>query len=184
MRTLRGRAGYTLVEIMMVLAILAIVSGIGAALLTQIQNYYLTVNAHNTIQHDDRVALDLMDRFLRQAQSSTICIDSPASATPCSCMGGLSTNGGYWSRICFTSVDGRKMRFYQNGSQLIMAIENSGGSAYYTATASRNLYYLAFSFDNSNNTSIINVALSASQAVQLGRKDILEMSIQKVRVMN
>lgn len=184
MTRLSSRRGFTLVEAMIVVAILSIVASVGALLMTQIQNFFLTVNAHNIIQHDDRVALDLMDRFLRQAQASTICIDSPASSTPCSCMGGLSTNGGYWSRICFTTIDGRGMRFYQDGSKMIIGIQNSGGSNYYKATISRNLYYLAFSFDNSNNTSIINVALSASQAVQRGRKDILEMSIQKVRVMN
>lgn len=179
-----SRRGYSLIEIMMVVTILGIIGSVGGLLFKQLQTFYMTVNARDIVQRDDRVSLEIMDRFIRQAQKSTICIDSPGASSPCACMGGLATAGGYWSRICFTTIDGRSLRFYANGSTLTMSLKPSGGAVYDTTNLSRNLCYLAFSFPNTNDPSIINVALATSQAVQLSKQNVLAMSIQKVRVMN
>jgi prepilin-type N-terminal cleavage/methylation domain-containing protein len=184
MRGPASRRGYSLIEVMMVVTIVGILGSVGGLIFTQLESFYVTVNARTIIQRDDRASLDIMDRFLRQAQKATVCIDSPGSSPACSCMGGLGTSGGYWSRICFSTIDGRNLRFFQNGTTLSMALQPSSGGSYDSSTLSKNVCYLAFSFSNTNDPSIISVALASSQAVQLSRQDVLEMSIQKVRIMN
>jgi prepilin-type N-terminal cleavage/methylation domain-containing protein len=164
-RSLRRRLGYTITEMMIATAIVATVSSIGATLMIRLQNFYLTTTARNDIQRDARGALDIINRQLRQAVSTSIQIDSPA-------------NQGYYSRISFNSVDGRAMKFYQNGNQLIAYSTTT------TAVLSNNLYYLAFSFPDSQNPTIVNVSMTMFKNIQLGRRSVLQMSIQKVRVMN
>ena len=159
------RRGYTLTEMLIAVAIVGIVASLGGVLMVRLQTFYLNTVARNDIQRDARNALDFLNRQLRQAVSTTIVIDTPS-------------NQGYCSRISFTSIDGRSMMFYQSGNQLISVIDTT------QSVLSKNLYYLAFSFPYSSNPTIINVSMTMSKNVQLGQKSVLQMSIQKVRVMN
>lgn len=182
MRRFSCARGYTLIEAMLVVAIVATVASLGAAAFKKTIDFYLGASARSEIQRDARTSLDLIDNFLRQAQSSTVCIDSPGGA--CSCMSGVSSTGGYWSRVCFSTIDGRKIRFYQNGAKLMVASQAPGAANYDTTMLSGNLAYLAFAFSNTQNTTLMDVSLTTQKQIQLGLKKALALSIQKVRIMN
>lgn len=165
----RYHRGFTLTEMLLVVSIIGIVASLGSILLVQFQNFYFSANAHNTVQRDARQSLDAINRMLRQAVGSSIVIYTPR----------ISGNyQGAFSGISFNTVEGSQVSFYQNGNQLIEKVGNN------VSVLSRNLAYLAFSFPNTSQPTIVNVALSMSQNVQLGRKQVFELSNQSVGIMN
>jgi prepilin-type N-terminal cleavage/methylation domain-containing protein len=165
MRKLRSRRGYTMTEMMMVVAIVGILASVGPTLLIGLQNFFLMTSARYEVQRDARATLDTVNRYLRQAVASTMVIDTPASQGP-------------YSRIRFKHVDGRYMEFRQSGNELIQVIENR------SSTVTKNLAYIAFTFPRTDDPSIVSVSITMSKNIQLGRRKVLELTIQKVRVMN
>lgn len=167
------RAGYTLAEVMVTVAIIGILFVVGPSLLTGMENFFLMTTARNNIQRDARQSLDVMNRFLRQAKASTIVISSPP----------FGTTGGPYSQIAFQLPDGRTMRFYQYGRNLMQSTTSTNG-AITTQTIANDLAYLAFSFPRTDDPTIVSVALTMSSNIQLGQTKVLELTVQKVRIMN
>lgn len=165
MRQRLNRRGYTLVEMLMVVAIIGILATVAPLMLTQMQNFFMMTSARYEIQRDARTTLDTVNRYLRQAVASTVIMDTPVGQGP-------------FSRIRFKHVDGRYMEFRQAGSQLIQVI----GTA--QSVVSTNLIYIAFTYPHSDDTSIISVSITMGKNIQLGRRKVLELTIQKIRVMN
>lgn len=161
----RSQYGYTLVELLLVVAIVGIISSVGPLMLTQLQNFYLMTTARSEIERDARNSLDLINRMLRQGVDGTIVIDTPSSQGP-------------YSRIRFRHVDGRYIEFRQSGNNLISVIDSN------SSTVSSNLVYLAFTVPRTDNPTIISVSMTMGKAIQLGRRKVLELTIQQVRVMN
>ena len=160
-----NRRGYTLVELLMVVAIVGILAMVGPTMLVSMQNFFLMTTARYEIQRDARTTLDTVNRYLRQAVATTVILDTP-------------TGQGPFSRIRFKSVDGRYMEFCQSGNTLIQVIGNA------QTVVSKNLVYIAFTYPHSDDVSIISVSITMGKAIQLGRRKVLELTIQKVRVMN
>jgi prepilin-type N-terminal cleavage/methylation domain-containing protein len=161
---LRNRAGVTLAELLMVVAIIGIIILIVPRLLTQGVRFYLLHNAKIEIQRDARAGLDLVNRFLRQAESSTVVIDQATGQPP-------------YSRIRFTGIDGQNYKFYQQGTNLYQVARSS-------SVISKNLRYIAFTYPRYDDPSIISVAMTMERATYQGGTKALELSIEKVRVMN
>ena len=157
--------GYTLMEMMLVVAILGTMISVGSTLLIQIQNFFLMTTARAEVQRDARASLDTINRFLRQAMYGTILIDTPGG-------------GGPYSRISFSHVDGRSFSFYQSGNQLIQKVNGE------TTIISRNLIYIAFTFPRTDDPTIVSVSMTMGKNIQLGQRKFLELTIQKVRIMN
>lgn len=160
----RGR-GYTLTEMMVTVAIVGILSAVAAPLLTQMTNFWQQTTARNTIQRDVRASLDIINRFCRQAKGGTVVIDQAAGQPP-------------FSRITFASIQGETISFYQEGNRLYM----TQGSR--VSVLSKSIAFIAFTYPRSDDTSIISVAITAQAATYLGGSKALQLSIQKVRVMN
>ena len=158
------RSGFTLTEMMLVVAILGLVALSGPTLMTQIIRFYQLHNAKIEIQRDARVGLDIINRFLRQALSYTVTVDQITGQPP-------------HSRISFTTVDGRDMIFYQQGLTLFQVADS-------TTAISNNLRYIAFTYPRSDDPSIISVAMTMEKATFQGSFKALELSIEKVRIMN
>ena len=161
----RGRRGYTLVEMMIVVAIIGVLALVGPTLLINMTNFWRQTGARASIERDARVSLDVINRMLRQAQASTIVIDQVAGQPS-------------WSRISFTLIDGRTMSFYQTNNVLY----HQNGTT--VTTLCRDVGFIAFSFLRTDDTTLVSVALTTQAATYLGGSKALQLSIQKVRIMN
>lgn len=157
--------GFTLTEAMLTVLILGILSTVAAPIMRNLTNFWRQTTARNEIQRDVRKSLDLINRFLRQAQSNTIVLDQVTNQPP-------------YSRIAFTTEAGVAMSFYQTGNKLYMT---SGAK---TSMISDRLGFIAFTFPRTDDVSIISVAITMQAATYLGAKKTLQLSIQKVRIMN
>lgn len=160
-----NRRGYTLTEVLMVVAIIGMLATVGPTLLISMQSFFLMTSARYEIQRDARATLDTVNRYLRQAVATTVIVDTPSGQGP-------------FSRVRFKHVDGRYMEFRQNGSKLIQVINTA------ESVVSGNLVYIAFTYPRTDDTSIISVSITMGKSVQLGRRKVLELTIQKVRIMN
>lgn len=116
-----------------------------------------------------RASLDSINRFTRQAQSATVVIDNAAGQPPT-------------SRIQYQMVNSTgatvSMSFYQSGKKLYM---NNNGNV---SMLSDNLAFIAFTYPRSDDITIISVAMTMQSPTFRGGKKALQLSIQKVRVMN
>lgn len=160
-----GRRGYSLVEVMMVVAIVGALAMVGPRLMIQLQNFYLLTTARNEIQRDARTVLDVVNRFVRQAKYRSIIIDTPSGQGP-------------YSRIRFTHQDGRNFSYYQDGNNLVQSVDGN------TTILAYNLIYLAFTFPRSDYPRLVSVSMTMGKTIQRGQKKELELTIQKIRVMN
>lgn len=160
-----GRHGYTLTEVMISVAIIGILSTVAPPIFIQMQRFYEQNNARNDVQRDARQSLDIINRFLRQAESATITIDQVSGQPP-------------YSRISFTDIQGRSISIWQSGTYLYMKLGNN------QSVLAKNLRYIAFVFPRTDDTSIINVSTTMQELSYEGTSKALELSIQKVRIMN
>lgn len=161
----KQKNGFTLVEMMLVVAITGIIASIGPRLMVQLQSFYMLTTARGEIQRDARASLDTINRFLRQAKYRTIHIETPTNQAP-------------FSRIRFIHMDERSMTFEQQGNKLIQTINGQ------TKTIAENLVYIAFTFPRSDHPKLVSVSITMGKTIYLGRQKELELTIQKIRVMN
>jgi prepilin-type N-terminal cleavage/methylation domain-containing protein len=161
---LNSRSGFTLMESLMVAAIIGVVVLIGPKVMVNLVRFYNLHTAKIEIQRDARVALDLINRLLRQGKSYTVVIDQATNQPP-------------YSRISFETVSGEDVTFYQKGTELFIVNPS-------TVAISKNLRYIAFTYPRSDDPTIVSVAITMEKATYQGGKKALELSIEKVRVMN
>lgn len=166
MVNLKSRAGYTMPEVLVTVAILGILSGMGASMLLQINRYFIMSRTRLELQREARAIMYVVTRSLRQAQASTITIDRQSATQP------------FFSKITFTKEQGTTMTFQQNGGNFEQIVGNK------TRVLSKNLRYLAFTFPRSDNMDIISVSMTLQQAIYQGRSKALHMASEKVQVMN
>lgn len=161
----RRRAGYSLVELMMVVAVIGGLAMVGPRLMIQLQNFYMLTTARSEIQRDARAVLDVINRFIRQGKHRSIIIDTPSGQGP-------------YSRIRFTHIDGRSFSYYQSGSKLMQVVDGS------QTMLADNLVYLAFTFPRSDYPKLVSVSITMGKSIYRGQEKHLELTIQKIRVMN
>lgn len=157
--------GYSLVELMMVVAIVGTVAMIGPRLMVQLQNFYLLTTARGDIQRDARASIEIVNRFLRQARYRTIIIDSAPGQGP-------------YSRIRFEHIDGRTFQYRQEGNKLIQGVNGV------ESVLTRNLVYIAFTFPRSDYPRLVSVSMTMGKKTYLENIKELELTVQKIRVMN
>ena len=163
-KPVEDKRGFTLVEMAVVVAVVGIVVMLAPPLIVSFTRYFQYQNAKLTTQQEARVALEIMNRFLRQAQASTIQIDQVSGQPP-------------FSRIYFTTIEGKQMEFYQQNNVLYQV-----GTS--TTTLSKNLLYMAFTFPRTDNPSILSVSITTSKSTYQGGSEAIELAVQKVRIMN
>ncbi len=158
--------GYTLLEMMMVVAITGILISVGAGLTVQANRYFMLSNSKVQLQEEGRSILYVITRNLRQAQSSTITLSRYSTSEP------------YYSQITFTTSQGATMSFFQNGNLLEMQVGNM------TKILSQDIIYLAFTFPRSDDMNIISVSITFQTGIYQGGSKALHMASEEVEVMN
>jgi len=162
-------AGYTLSEALLTVAIVGILASVMAPLLINVSNFWRQTTARADIERDVRVSLETVNRFMRQGKQNTVRIDR------------YDTDQPPYSRISFQTDKGQTLTFWQEANLLKM--ELSSGTATTTILSDR-LGYVSFTYPRSDDVSIVSVAMTMEAPTYLGGKKALQLSIQKVRVMN
>jgi len=161
----KNKKGYTLVEVMVTVAILGIIFGGLASLMTMFTRYTRLNMARIDIQRDARTTMSLINKNLREAQSATVVIDQ-ASGEP------------FWSRISFTSVNGNTIVYYQDDGKLYQTVNGK------TIMLAQNMRTLRFSYPNTDDSAIISMSVCFEKSTYEGSKKALQLSVEKVRIMN
>ena len=160
----KRQSATTLIELMIVVAIMGFIVMLGPRLYLQIRRFFFMSNTRVELQREARSAMIVMTGRLRQAQSSTILIDQDTADPP-------------YSRISFTDIDGNGIRFYQDGKNLYM-VDTS------TRTLTTNLRYIAFALPKSDDLGIVSLSFTLEKSIFEGRTKALHMASEKIRVMN
>jgi prepilin-type N-terminal cleavage/methylation domain-containing protein len=163
-RTRLNERGFSLAEMLITVAIVGMVLLVVPRLIINTVRFISLYQAKTAIQRDARAALNNINRLLRQAQSSSVVIDQVSNQAP-------------HSRISFTHISGQGYQFYQSGTKLY-----SVGIS--TAMLTDNLRFITFSYPRTDDPTIISVAITMEKATYEGGTKALELSIEKVRVMN
>ena len=162
---MKKNKGFTLTEVMIVVAILGIVGSMGAVLLKNFTRYWRLNNARSSIQRDVRRCLSLMNRNLRQARATTVTIDQASGQPP-------------WSRISFNTISDDQLIYYQSGTNLQMSVNGT------VFNLSKILRTLKFTYPYTDNDTIIGINICMEEQTYDGGKKALQLSIEKVSLMN
>jgi prepilin-type N-terminal cleavage/methylation domain-containing protein len=161
----KNNRGWTLTELLIVVAIIGGLAIIGPPITTQLTRFFILGRTKLELQQEARSAIYIITRELRQAQSNSIIIDRSGTQP-------------YYSRIRFTKSQGTAVTVTQSGSSIIVTegVNNS--------TLSKNLTYLSFTFPQSDDMTIVSVSLTLQKAIYGGATKALHMASERVRVMN
>jgi prepilin-type N-terminal cleavage/methylation domain-containing protein len=161
----KNRAGITLMEMLITVAIVGGVAMIAPQVINQSTKVFILARTKMQLQREARAAMYLLTREIRQAQSNSIIIDQ-ANGQP------------YYSRISFTKAQNVNVIIRQNGTQLLLTEGNT------TTTLTSNLAYLAFTFPESDDLTIISVSMTLQEQIYGGTFKALHMASERVRVMD
>ena len=164
-RIIRGRAGYSLTEMLMAVAIIGILASVGARMMLQVNRYFIMTNTRTDLQREARDLMSVINRNLRQARADSIRIDTVPGQP-------------FYSRLTFTKIQGTTMTFYLSGTNLIQVVGSKN------RTLTKNIKHLAFTLPRSDDLSIVSVSVTLEKAIYQGRTKALHMASEKVRVMN
>lgn len=159
-----------MVEIMVTLTILAVLASVGPTLLTNMGRYWRVSMARANVQRSARNSLDMVNRNLRQATASSITITQRTSQPPYS-----------WIQFRIDKGTGAAVghyAFYQEGRYLYF-MKNGA-----TSTLADNLKYMAYTYPRTDTSGIVSVSMTFEEATFGNYRKALQLSIEKVRVMN
>ena len=164
--------GVTLTELMIAVAIMGILVSIVGTFLVNGLKFYRLTRAKGEIQRDARTNVDLINKSLRQGRASTITISRYDNThPPC-------------SKIEFTTIAGVRMRFYQYKNNFYMGRYDSTVPMWRDNKLATNLRNIFFSYPRLDDDSIISVSVCFERATYEGASKALQLSVEKVRIMN
>lgn len=172
----RSGKGFSLVELMITVALVGILMGIGPNLLLNLIRFFRLNMARAKVQQKARVCLDLINRNLRQATQSTIVVSNRSGQPPYSWITFTLSAGSGTATAGQIAVG--NYGFYQEGTNLNYMKNGS------TTTIADDLRYVAFTYPETDNSGIVSVSMTFQEATYAGYTKALQLSIEKVRVMN
>jgi hypothetical protein len=117
------------------------------------------------IPRDLRTATALITRRLRQARASTVVISNGTGQPP-------------YSRIAFTQVQGTAVTYAQVNKSLFETVNGK------TLKVLDNVQQVVFAFPMSDNIHLVSIGLTLQKQTYQGRAKALQMSVEKVEIMN
>jgi prepilin-type N-terminal cleavage/methylation domain-containing protein len=172
--TVRGRKpnGFTMVEVMVVMAIMGILALAGSKLMTQIQNYFFISRARLVTQQEARNIITMVAQDLRQARSSTIAVSRDPGQPPASRV--------YFVKVGDPGMPDVPIVYVQRGAEFFR-IQNNG----VPVSMSKNVRFVAFTFPRTEiPRELISVSLTLERGIQQGKTKALHMASESIGVMN
>jgi len=165
------QAGFTLAEIMVTVAIVGILGLVGTNLVSSAYKAWRLSEARTEAQRDARTTLTLMQKFVKQASAASLAMDSLNASEP------------PYSRLQFSTPGGDVYQFYQQQGAVVMARTPVSGTATTTVLA-KNLRYMAFSYANTNQPNLVNVATCFEVKTLSAQSKDFFMSLEKIEIEN
>lgn len=164
--------GITLTELMITIAILGMLSSIVGVFLVGGLKFVRLSRAKGEIQRDARVCIDLINRNLRQAISTSVTISRyDSNQPPC-------------SMIEFAHINNRNYRFFQKNNNFYISVKEPSAVSWSENKIASNLRNLSYTYPRIDDNSIISVSLCFEKATYEGATKTLQLSVEKVRIMN
>ena len=162
----KRRPGYTLVELMMVSAILALLFSLGSSLLMKVNVFFRSSIGKIETQRDVRNLLNLISKEIRAAKSSTVAMSRLDATQP------------PYSQIAFINIKGETVTIWQSGRSLLLQ-KNA-----VQLRLSMHLRSILFSFPSTTDPSLVRVLLTIEKSDGTGRTQALQLGGESVRVVN
>ncbi len=157
------RRGYTLTEIMIVVAILGITSGSTALVLQKTVQVQMMADALTNIQQGAFTSYDVISKLLRQGSAASVIIDR------------YDANQPPWSRLTFTNPN----------TGATISVSQRGQTLYLNNNAmSKSLRIISFAYPESSDPSIIMVSMTFEQSVGNGKSKAIQLFVQRVKIQN
>ncbi|PKM92558.1 MAG: hypothetical protein CVU80_02725 [Elusimicrobia bacterium HGW-Elusimicrobia-4] len=156
--------GFTLVELMINVAIISIIAFTLTSLFLKWIQFWQLSKAKTEVQRDARTCISAINRNLRQSTASSVVVDRYDSNQP------------PYSRISFTKKDKTHI-YYQKGQEFYQVVDS-------TTCLSKSLRAVLFIYPQTSDDSIINVSLTFEKKTYSSQTKALQLSVEKVRVMN
>jgi type II secretory pathway pseudopilin PulG len=163
-KRLASLKAFTVVELIISVTIIAIIGSFISVLMLKWVNLWNLSKANSEIQRDARSCLFIINKNLRQCTASTVAIDRLNSSQP------------PFSRISLFK-DGAPVIYYQKGRELYEVTAS-------TRVLARSLRNIQFIYPQTSDSSLISVSATFERRVAGTDTRALQMSIEKVRIMN
>lgn len=158
--------GYTLMELMVVSAIVAVIVSLGSTLYIKMNTFFRVSMAKIETQRDVRNLMELITREIRQAKASQISLSRESASQP------------PYSKISFQNIQGTTVVFSQINRTLNM---NKNGQ---TTVLAKNIHSLYFSYPSTDNPNLITVLLSVEKIAEGNKNYALQMGGETIRLLN
>jgi len=160
------RRGFTLTELMLVIAILGFIAMIGPLLYTQFRHFFFLNFTRVTILRESRNVESIITDSLRKAKSSKIAIDNAADQP-------------FYSRITFNDIT-EKITYviYQRGKNLIFSVNGN------EKILSSNLKTLLFTLPRYDDLSTVSYKVVFEKGTVGNEFKTIGIGSKKLRVMN
>ncbi|MCS7184709.1 MAG: type II secretion system GspH family protein [bacterium] len=160
----------TLVELMIVVAILGLLASYGATFILTNTKFFRESSAKGEVQREARTVMEIITRRLRQASASSIVISNKPGQPP-------------YSYIRFTSEDGiRREEIYQEGKRLYMVALVNNTTTF--LKIAENLRQAIFTLEDTSIGNLITLSLCFEKETVEGKVKLLHLSIDKVKLYN
>lgn len=162
----KRQKGYTLAELMVVSAIVAIIVSLGSTLYIKMNTFFRVSMAKIETQRDVRNLMELITREVRQAKATQITLSRETPSQP------------PYSKISFLDLNGSSTVFSQNNRVLSMTKNGQ------TTILAKNLHSLYFSYPSTDNPYLITVLLSIEKTAEGKKTYALQMGGETIRLLN
>jgi prepilin-type N-terminal cleavage/methylation domain-containing protein len=166
--------GYTLAELLIASAILAVIFSLGSNLLIKVNTFFKISIAKVEVQRDVRALMELMTREIRDAQASTVSLSRLNASQP------------PYSYIQFDALPGYRGRFWQDGQKLIMEkiALLPGGPSQPPTVMSKDLRSLMFLYPSTDNPNLLTILITLEKRDGTGRTQSVQLGGETIRLLN